>query len=172
LPVPPKPAERRQRRNKTTLAEVVPLSPKVPAAPEGLSEALQEQWRDVWTSQVGRAIQPHHEPALRRLFTLRGQFEMAMRVVEEQPMVQGSTGQPRANPMADYALRVDAAILRLENELGLTPLSQAKLGMAVGSAQLTLEELNRLAKSQASQTDDPRLSAVELAAKGEGPPTS
>jgi phage terminase small subunit len=70
-------------------------------------------------------------PAVRRLFGLYDQFERAQRVARKTLLVPGSKGQARLNPLADYALKLDTAILRLENELGLTPISRARLGLTI-----------------------------------------
>lgn len=64
--------------------------------------------------------------------------------------MEGSTGQMRPNPFYATALQLEAAILRLENELGLTPKARAALGLTAAQAGLTVQQINeRLAADSA-----------------------
>ena len=61
-----------------------------------------------------------------------------MEIVRQTLVVRGSKDQLRLNPVADLVTKLETIILRLETELGLTPMSRARLGIATGQAQLTL----------------------------------
>jgi hypothetical protein len=161
-----KPAAQRQRRNRAEVVTLVPASSH-PSPPEGLLPQTHADWATLWDADVARAIQPHHLSAVRRLFRFRDQFERAMAIAETALVVKGSTGQMRSNPLLETAQRLDASILRLENELGLTPLAQARLGVATGSAQLTLEELNRIAREGTTPAEDDPVAALLLAGADE-----
>ena len=101
-------------------------------------------------------------PTIRRLFELYDQRERAMEIVKQTLVVRGSKDQLRLNPVADLVTKLETIILRLETELGLTPMSRARLGIATGQAQLTLEEINeRFREGQKPRRrKDPRLQAV------------
>lgn len=160
----PKPPERAQGHRKRELAVVSDLPvPAVPRAPKGLRKELKQAWKDYWESDVARASTDVDLPLIRRLFRLRERFEVAMEVAEKAPAVKGSTGQIRVSPFMDMATQLNTQILRIENELGLTPLSRARLGIAVGEAQLTLEELNRSVDNHdyEAEEEDPRVAADE-----------
>ena len=58
-----------------------------------------------------------------------------MDVVRKALVVRGSTGQIRANPLADLALRLDASIVRLENELGVTPAARGRMGIRISAPE-------------------------------------
>jgi hypothetical protein len=77
-----------------------------------------------------------------RLFKLRANFEACLNFAAEEPQVVGSTGQVRPNPFFDTALKIEAALVRLENELGVTPKARAALGLTAASAQLTVAQIN------------------------------
>ena len=49
-------------------------------------------------------------------------------------VVKGSTGQIRANPLADLALKLEGSIGRLEGELGLTPAARQRMGIRLVQA--------------------------------------
>jgi P27 family predicted phage terminase small subunit len=57
------------------------------------------------------------------------QHSRAMEVVGKALVVKGSTGQIRANPLADLALKLEGSIGRLEGELGLTPAARQRMGI-------------------------------------------
>ncbi len=156
-----KPAERAQgHRRRANLAVVRAKPLDAPTPPEGLSEAVLAAWETYWRSEVAEAATDVDVPAIRRLFTMYEAHARATEVAMETLVVAGSKGQPRVNPLADYALRLEEKILRLENELGLTPLARMRLGIAVGQARMTLEEINERARSKAARArKDPRVAA-------------
>jgi P27 family predicted phage terminase small subunit len=88
-------------------------------------------WATYWGSDLAGMALAVDTPAIRRLFSMYDQYARAMEVVGKALVVKGSTGQIRANPLADYALKLDSAILRLENELGLTPAGRNRLGIQI-----------------------------------------
>ncbi len=147
---------------------VVNLSaPVVPPEPPAdlLAETL-AAWDAYWSADVAQVATEVDVPALRRLFTYYDQHARAMATAIAEPAVSGSTGQIKVNPFAEYALKLEAVILRLENELGLTPMSRMRLGIATGEAAASLDQMNRIfaagkgADVQVTARPDPRLSAI------------
>jgi P27 family predicted phage terminase small subunit len=139
--------------------ELVPARAAAPAAPDGLSDEIAGWWDAYWASDVASVASEVDLPLIRRLFGMYGQYEQAVEVVNKAIVTKGSTGQIRVNPLADYAFKLAGQILRLEEELGLTPLSRQRLGIAVAERYRSLDELNR---SLAAEVDgggepDPRL---------------
>jgi P27 family predicted phage terminase small subunit len=128
--------------------------------PTNLLPATRRMWREVWDSPASNRVGSHHLPAIGRLFRLRDQFERAAAVMDAAMMVKGSLNQIRVNPAADYMTKLAAAIDRLENELGLTPMSEARLGLVVGQAEMTLEELNAAVSRNLAADEDPRLALL------------
>jgi hypothetical protein len=64
------------------------------------------------------------------------------------PYVDGSQGQPVANPAFDEAMKLERAIVALEDRYGVSLKAFANLGVAVGQANLTAEELNGMAEER------------------------
>ncbi len=145
------------------------LRPPRPSS-EWLAQTKRD-WKALCADRPGQ-LQERHVPAVRRLFKLRDQFARAMQGVDAAMLVKGSVGQIRLNPLADYAVRTLAAIDRMENELGLTPMGEARLGLTAVTAAVTLEELNKALESDLDTTPDPRLAALQLADQDGGRTTS
>lgn len=138
---------------------------KPPRAPTGLSKQVQSWWRTFWESDVAGVVHPENMPALRRLFNMYDERERAQAIVKKALVVKGSVGQVRVNPLASHVGDLDGRILKLENELGLTPLARARLGIAVGEAAMTAEEINRMAREhRGDEAGD--VDVAEIAAEG------
>lgn len=132
-------------RTQLTLLEGEDFDPGPPPFPHQADE-----WSTYWDSPSGNAARPEDKPAVERLFKLRAHWEAAIQIASGEPKVEGSTGQMRPNPFYATALQLEAAILRLENELGLTPKARAALGLTAAQAGLTVQQINeRLAVDQA-----------------------
>ena len=99
--------------------------------------------------------------ALRRLFTLRDTYDGLVREGRKTMLVPGSTGQPRANPLWDMAVKIEQQIARLEAQFGLTPSARMALGIAVGQAYNSLDALNAALTSDEEDDGDPRLVEVK-----------
>jgi hypothetical protein len=132
-------------RTQLTLLEGEDFDPGPPPFPHQADE-----WSTYWESPSGNAARPEDKPAVERLFKLRAHWEAAIQIASGEPKVEGSTGQMRPNPFYATALQLEAAILRLENELGLTPKARAALGLTAAQGGLTVQQINeRLAVDQA-----------------------
>jgi len=165
----PKPAARRQRRNKRGL-ELVDLAsqkqPDVPPPPAGLLQKTREAWTDFWGSEVAKVVDAATDRStLIRLFTLKDERERCYRAVRKERLVTGSRNQPVLNPLYRQLATLDSEIRQLEDRFGLTPQARAKLGLTLGSGRRTIEELNRDLDDGDDGEDDPRLAAVEQPAQ-------
>lgn len=150
----PKPRNKAQGHRSHELVVLQGGKTKAPLAPRHVTPAVRKAWRAYWASEVSSVAQEVSLPAIRRLFELYDQRERAMEIVRTAMMVKGSMNQIRMNPAADYLLRLEPAILRLENELGLTPMAMARLGIAVGEAKMTAEQLNKIAQEPGGDGDE------------------
>ncbi len=85
------------------------------------------------------------------------------RQFRRSPFVTGSTGQTVAHPSAKLVASLDGRIVALEDRFGITPLARMKLGIAVGEAALSLEDLNSEFDEEETEEDaDPRLEVLEV----------
>jgi len=79
--------------------------------------------------------------------TLRRNVDRYYRLLAEadsEPVVAGSTGQPKGNPLYDLALKIEASIKEDEAQLGCGPLNRLRLGVALTESAKSLKELNGL----------------------------
>ena len=158
----PKPADRRQRRNKKT--NVVPFrsvgkGKKIPAPPENLLKVNRESWKRYWNSQLAQVVEPDTDlPAITRLWTVYDLRERAYRAYGRQPMIEGSEGQPVENPAGRAMRSYDAEIRQLEDRLGMTPRARLQLGITFGAAAKSMGELTwKLADdNDPEEGEDPR----------------
>jgi P27 family predicted phage terminase small subunit len=160
-----KPAERAQghrRRELSLINSDGPPAIKVPRPPKGLAPEVRRAWSAYWRSPMAGLAQDVDRPAITRLFRLYDQHERAMAALQMALVVKGSQGQVRVNPVADYVAKLETHILRLENELGLTPMARARLGLTLAQGQLTVEELNRVASEHGRGDEDPRVVEAEV----------
>jgi hypothetical protein len=72
----------------------------------------------------------------------------------KQPYVDGSQGQLVANPAFDEAMKLERAIVALEDRYGISLKALANLGVSVGQAVITAAELNRMADARDKDSDD------------------
>jgi len=173
MPVPPKPADQRQRTNTPGVGLVTTDAStdiEVPAAPSGLLKAQREDWTTYWTSPLAKLTTEADIPALRRLFLYRDELERALKGFQKQRLVEGSQGQPRINPLGKQVTDLEGKIAALEDRFGLTPLSRLRLGVTLGQAAASLDDLN---KSMAYEDDDdddfdPRIIDVTYPASNDG----
>jgi P27 family predicted phage terminase small subunit len=176
---PPKPDDRRQRRNERTStkragAGLVALpggQPVPPAAPSGLLKATREDWVEFWQSPLGSLVVSADFPAVRRLFTLYDERSRAYQGYRRERLVLGGNKQQALNPLLAAMGMLDKEIRALEDRFGLTPMARLRLGVALGEAAKSLDELNRSLDAD-DDTDepaaDPRVRVVEPAASAGG----
>lgn len=113
-----------------------------------------ETWRAYFASPLSALIKETDLPVVRRLWGYYQQHEELTVIFDRGRLVPGSTGQPRINPAHDALMKLDSAIHRLENELGLTPTARLRLGITFADATTSLEKLTERAISSADDDDD------------------
>jgi P27 family predicted phage terminase small subunit len=89
-----------------------------------------------------------------RLFEHYLKYDEAVAALEPGMFITVPPNQVKVSPALEAMLKLDVTILRLENELGKTPMARARLGIAVGEAVMTAAELNRIAKESDARDDD------------------
>lgn len=160
---PKKPAERRQNRSTSDLG-VLTGGAFQPVAPDNLLPETREIWESFFRSPLAGAVDETHLPALERLFSLIDERERAYRAIQAtERIVTGSTGQPVLNPLYKLIQSFDVEIRNLEDRFGLNPKAGLSLGVQLGEAKKTLDDLNRALDDEAEE-QDPRIVAIEPAA--------
>jgi P27 family predicted phage terminase small subunit len=173
---PPKPPERRQRRNQRTTTSrqtgsLVVLdggAQPAPPLPPGLHAAARRRWEAFWASTVAKAVDRDSDlPALHRWIQAVDEYDQVGRNVRKGRLVKGSMGQIVAHPLLGYLAQLDAQIARAEQAFGMTPIARLRLGIALGDAARSLEELNRALDADDDLDEpeqDPRDRVVESTA--------
>ena len=158
---PPKHGGRRSSSSSKAL-ELAPAPTATPDPPAGLLKKTRDQWVAFWSSDVAGVVASATDmPALERLFTLYDERERYSRAVKKSPLVTGSKGQMVLNPLSRQVGALDPEIRQLEDRFGLTPMARLKLGIKLGAARRTLDDLNDSLAEVDENEDDPRLEIVE-----------
>lgn len=123
-------------------------------------------WDEYWSSEISSATQMVDLPALYRLFQFYDEVERANKTIARQGnaglLSTGSKGQATINPLITLTMKLEEKILKLEQELGLTPLSRQRLGIAYGENQMGFHQLQQLLQAdEEKQLQDPRLLMLE-----------
>ena len=143
-PLPKEEGKRQNRRARSNLRLIEqhdPASVVVPDPPEGLSASNLESWDEFWHSELSQLVKRTDLASVRRLWDYYQQHEDLTVIFAKGRMVAGSQGQPRLNPALDGIMKLEGAILRLENELGLTPSARLRLGITFADASNSLDAL-------------------------------
>jgi len=143
-PLPKEEGKRQNRRARSNLRLIEqhdPASVVVPDPPEGLSQSNLESWDEFWHSELSQLVKRTDLASVRRLWDYYQQHEDLTGIFAKGRMVAGSQGQPRLNPALDGIMKLEGAILRLENELGLTPSARLRLGITFADASNSLDAL-------------------------------
>jgi len=118
-------------------------------------------WTNYWNSELASTAQQVDLPAFYRLFQYYDQVERANRIILKNGnkglLSVGSQGQPKINPLIDLTTKLETSILKLEQELGLTPLSRQRLGIAFGENAMGIKQLQDFLKDDEIEGLDPRL---------------
>lgn len=117
-------------------------SPIEPPEPDGRwLKVTKEAWADFWASDVAQAVRPKDLPTLHRLFELRNLYQRTYRIVNKEPLIAGSQGQPVLNPAARLMKDTMGEIRQLEREFGLTPDAGVRMVSQAAQATRSVEEL-------------------------------
>lgn len=154
-PLPKEEGRRQRARGQKNTALIAAYEPSpIPEHPEHLSGLQVEAWEVFFTSELAGLIKQTDLPVVRRLWTYYQQHEDLLVIFEQSKLVRGSTGQPRMNPAHDAILKLETAIHRLENELGLTPSARLRLGITFADATNSIDALNEKFAMRAVLSDD------------------
>jgi P27 family predicted phage terminase small subunit len=122
----------RGHRRHPQLVEVEGRAARAPRPPEGLREETRKLWGQLWHSPVAQAWDPHSDlPVLVRYIRLLDRWLRYDELLGRAPLVQGSRGQLRPNPLAARLDAVEAQVHVLEEHLGLTPSARMRLGLSL-----------------------------------------
>lgn len=159
MPIPKKPRDQRIDGHNTKDVTLSESRPPVPTPPKDLLPYSKKLWHDYWAnSEVVRAIDPISDRHIvRRWIMAVDEYERLQPDMAKNPTGYGNQGQTILNPIAGYLTRLRAEILHCESELGLTPMSRLRLGIA--ASDLYQREAN---PQQQNPTSDTVIDAREM----------
>ena len=117
-----------------------------------------DQWATAWTSELGSYwLISTDVVVLRRVFDLRDRLAGIDETLDEEgPLSVGSMGQAVEHPLVRIANTLRTEIRNLEDRTGLSPMARLRLGVKVGEASRSLDDMNQRLRRDASTEDDPR----------------
>ncbi len=123
-------------------------------------------WKQYWESELASTAQQVDFPAFYRLFQYYDEVERANRTIQNMGngglIDVGSKGQPVVNPLITLTLKLEEKILKLEQELGLTPLSRQRLGISFSENAMGFRQLQQLLQDdEEKELIDPRIKMLE-----------
>lgn len=154
-PLPKEEGARQRRRSSANLQLIERHSPDapIPTPPDHLSAARLDDWQRFFLSPLAGLVAETDLSSVRRLWTYYQQHDELTEIFQKSRLVVGSTGQPRINPAHDALIKMETAILRLENELGLTPSARLRLGITFADAANSLEALTERVQDDLDDDD-------------------
>lgn len=149
------PGTQQGHRSVATVSLLPANETKVPPAPEvaaGLLKASGLAWAAFWRSAPAAATEDVDMVLAERWILAYDEYRRALNAVRRKRLVEGSTGQPVLNPLASWVASREAAMHKAESQLGIGTKSRIDLGISVGQARLTAEQLNRM--TEENDADD------------------
>lgn len=119
-------------------------------------KATTQVWERYWNTDVSQAVDPDADwHRLVRWITAVDDWYRATRAVRQLDslLAEGSTGQLTLHPLVKRANDLERRLEEAEDHLGMTPKARADLGVAVGQAQLTAQQLSAQANQAAEELD-------------------
>lgn len=159
-----KPPERRQNRI-TRDAGLVREAGTAPPMPRGLCKPAQDAWTAFWSDHVSGATTGSDLALITRWARNLNRYYRLVGEADRNPVVGGSKAQPIGNPLYQLVFKLEAAIERAEQQLGIGPLNRHKLGLMVSESFKSLADLNAEAEDDCGAYDI-RLAAVPDGEKG------
>ena len=136
MPRERKPAEQRRHRGTKDIGTVRPREGRIPQAPRGWKESTRKAWRAFWKSSVASMIDEKSDmTAIVRLFSMYEEREALVPLMQNAPLVKGSQGQLRLNPLGSRIDQLDASITALEDRFGMSPKARLATGMQIEKEQ-------------------------------------
>ena len=148
-----------KRQNRVTAdAGLLPVGGAVADVP-GPSVAWRpgtvERWAEFWGSPLAGQVQVSDYGPLRRLFWLYDECDRLLEAIEATGrVVEGSQGQPRANPLYKQVQEFQAEARQLEDRFGLSPKARLALGISFAEAAMGLDALNERLAARMSAAED------------------
>ena len=121
--------------------------------PAGLCSSAQTAWAAYWSDVTSGVMRPADVTVALRWVRNLDRYHRLVSKADREPMVIGSTGQPRPNPLYDLVFKIEASIREDEKQVGIGPANRLRLGAQLAETAETLAQINA---EDISEGDDPR----------------
>lgn len=143
---------------RTAAVEVPPL-PEVTWPDETGAVAWHEmtraQWAAIWQSSIAQMWdRAAAMPALSRYVIELDRWYRYNELVLRVPLVKGSKGQMRENPLATRMAMIAVTLRGIEEKFGLTPLDAMRLGYQMGEAAEGMQRAAEILENSRYDDDD------------------
>jgi hypothetical protein len=138
---------------------VISAAGKAPPMPKGLCRQAQDAWRAFWADTVSGVLRSSDATVALRWVKNLDRYARLIAEADREPVVVGSQGQDRANPVYALAFSVEKSIREDEAQLGIGALNRLRLGAQLSEAAKTLADLN----AEDSNVTDPRATLTVVA---------
>ena len=128
-----------------------------PPCPGNLLKRSQAEWVRLWKLPISIIWDGGDRLVCERMIRLKDEEYRIARAIARRRVVKGSRGQSVQNPLMRRQESLWTEIRQLEDRLGLSPRARLQLGIALGDAYKSLDQLN--AGIGADDGEDPRVSA-------------
>jgi P27 family predicted phage terminase small subunit len=158
MPKPIKPPGKRINRITKSIG-VISAAGAAPRMPSGLCSAAATAWRTYWSDTVSGVMRPSDATLVLRWVRNVDRYHRLVSEADREPVVVGSTGQPRPNGLYDLVFKIEASIREDEKQLGIGPANRLRLGVALSESAKSLAETN----TEAAHAADPRAALTVVA---------
>jgi hypothetical protein len=164
MPGPPRKPPGKRIRTTTRSIGVLSATGKAPPMPRGLCQQVIDAWTGFWSDVVSGAMRPADTAVAARWAKNFDRYLRLIAQADREPMILGSQGQMRPNPLYRLAMLLEASIRVDEAQMGIGPLNRLRLGVALSESAKSLSQLN--AEAEHAEQDDPRIQLAVVARIG------
>lgn len=138
--------------------------------PADICSDARAQWDSYWLDSVSQAPTQADRGLLTRWITSYDRYLKTIRLADENPISEGSTGQAKPSPFYTIAKDALAVVEACEQQLGIGAKNRAALGLAIVAERKSLSDLNRQYQEASrddrdeAKSEDPRLAVVKTEA--------
>lgn len=139
--------------------------------PDDLRPDALEIWHGYWADRASGLLRDSDRGVVLRWITNVNRYLTVLAEADSEPVVSGSTGQPKPNGLYDLAYKIEDRVRQDEAQLGIGPKNGLSLGLLAIQERRSLADMNaRYGPAEDGDgdehADDPRLKLLRGAVEG------
>lgn len=141
---------------RTVALDLDDLTLDVPPFPAGLNAHAQTRWVEFWRSPVSTVATPgsHGEAITHWARLVSRRYDLWAQFVADGPTITGAGGTQIVNPAWRIVRELDAEIAHYEEQFGMTPLAQMRLGVEFFTGKNLQADLVRKTRATPVRVED------------------